>query len=452
MTEGVPNSPLLTDLYQLTMMQAYLERGMTETAVFEFFVRKLPDTRRFLLAAGLAQVVEFLQELRFADAELAWLERSGHANGRLLDYLAGLRFGGDVDAMREGSVFFADEPILRITAPLPLAQLIESRIINLLHLETLIASKAARIRLAAADRLLVDFGMRRAHGAEAGMLAARAAYLAGFEGSATVLAGKEFDIPLYGTMAHSFVLAHDDELAGFEDFARVHPDKTVLLIDTYDTLQGAHKVVELAARLREAGIHIRGVRLDSGDLETLSHEVRAILDAGGLQEVTIFASGNLDEYAVQALMTGAPIDGFGVGTRMDVSSDAPYLDCAYKLQEYAGKPRRKRSEGKATWPGRKQVYRTYDSQGRLLSDCVSLESDPQAGEPLLVPVMRSGRRVSPPAVLTDLRTRTSHNVHRLPDRLKALSSAEPYEVQISHSLQSLAKTMDEQMVSAARRE
>ncbi|WP_455385172.1 nicotinate phosphoribosyltransferase [Acidihalobacter prosperus] len=444
MTEGVPNSPLLTDLYQLTMMQAYLERGMTETAVFEFFVRKLPETRRFLLAAGLAQVVEFLRELRFSDSDLAWLERSGHADERLLDYLAGLRFGGDVDAMREGSVFFADEPILRITAPLPVAQLIESRIINLLHFETLIASKAARIRLAAADQLLVDFGMRRAHGAEAGMLAARAAYLAGFEGSATVLAGKEFGIPLYGTMAHSFVLAHDDELGAFEDFARVHPDKTVLLIDTYDTLDGAHKVVEVAARLRDAGIKVRGVRLDSGDLDALSREVRGILDAAGLRDVTIFASGNLDEYAVQALRAGgAPVDGFGVGTRMDVSSDAPYLDCAYKLQEYADRARRKRSEGKATWPGRKQVYRRYDANGLMEGDCITLENAPVQGEPLLQPVMRGGELIAPLTNLEESREYALAQLGRLPPALRELAPRpSPYPVEIGAELDALARRLD----------
>ncbi|MEJ2654006.1 MAG: nicotinate phosphoribosyltransferase [Acidihalobacter sp.] len=444
MTEGVPTSPLLTDLYQLTMMQAYLERGMTETAVFEFFVRRLPDSRRFLLAAGLAQVVEFLQELRFSEAELAWLEHSGHANSRLLDYLSGLRFDGDVDAMAEGSVFFADEPILRITAPLPLGQLVESRIINLLHFETLIASKAARIRLAAADHLLVDFGMRRAHSAEAGMLAARAAYLGGFEGSATVLAGKEFDIPLYGTMAHSFVLAHDDELGGFEDFARVHPDKTVLLIDTYDTLEGAHKVVEVAARLREAGIQVRGVRIDSGDLGVLSREVRAILDAGGLREVTIFASGNLDEYAVQALRTsGAPIDGFGVGTRMDVSSDVPYLDCAYKLQEYAGRARRKLSEGKATWPGRKQVYRRHDAKGFMAGDCITLENAPVQGEPLLQPVLRSGELLAPLPSLQESRSHALEQLGRLPPALRELApQTSPYPVEIGAELDALARRLD----------
>ena len=444
MTEGVPNSPLLTDLYQLTMMQAYLERGMTETAVFEFFVRKLPETRRFLLAAGLGQVVEFLQELRFSDSDLAWLERSGHADDRLLDYLAGLRFGGDVDAMREGSVFFADEPILRITAPLPVAQLIESRIINLLHFETLIASKAARIRLAAADQLLVDFGMRRAHGAEAGMLAARAAYLAGFEGSATVLAGKEFGIPLYGTMAHSFVLAHDDELGAFEDFARVHPDKTVLLIDTYDTLDGAHKVVEVAARLRDAGIKVRGVRLDSGNLDALSREVRGVLDAAGLRDVTIFASGNLDEYAVQALRAeGAPVDGFGVGTRMDVSSDAPYLDCAYKLQEYADRARRKRSEGKATWPGRKQVYRRYDADGLMEGDCITLENAPVQGEPLLQPVMRGGELIAPLPGLEESREYALAQLGRLPPALRELAPrSSPYPVEIGAELDALARRLD----------
>lgn len=444
MTEGVPGSPLLTDLYQLTMMQAYLQRGMTDTAVFEFFVRKLPDTRHFLVAAGLAQAVEFLQELRFSEAELAWLERGGHADRRLLDYLRELRFEGDIDAMPEGSVFFADEPILRVTAPLPVAQLVESRLINLLHFETLIASKAARIRLAAHDHLLVDFGMRRAHGAEAGLLAARAAYLAGFDGTATVLAGREFDIPLYGTMAHSFILAHDDESDAFEDFARVHPDKTVLLIDTYDTPQGARRVIEVARRLSAAGIRVHGVRLDSGDLDAVSREVRGILNAGGLPEVTIFASGNLDEYAVDGLLrSGAPVDGFGVGTRMDVSSDAPYLDCAYKLQEYAGRARRKRSEGKATWPGRKQVYRLHDTTGRMAGDCITLEEAPVQGEALLQPIMRGGRLVAGLPSLQESRTRSLEQMASLPEALRDLDPGpSAYPVRIGTELDALARRLD----------
>ncbi|WJW76563.1 nicotinate phosphoribosyltransferase [Thiohalobacter sp. IOR34] len=438
------DSPLLTDLYQLTMMQSYLDHGLEETAVFEFFVRRLPRERNFLLAAGLAGVIDFLQALHFEAGELEWLEASGRFRRPLLDYLAGLRFEGDVDAMPEGTAFFADEPILRVTAPLPVAQLIESRIINLLQFETLIASKAARMRLAAAEALLVDFGMRRAHAGEAGLLAARAAYLAGLNGTATVLAGQLFDIPLFGTMAHSYIEAHDDEMQAFEHFALSHPDNVVLLIDTYDTEAGAKKVVELAPRLAARGIHIKAVRIDSGDLAEHARRVRAILDAGGLQQTGIFASGNLDEYRLQALLAaGAPISGFGIGTRMDVSSDAPSLDCAYKLQEYAGRPRRKRSEGKATWAGRKQVYRRLDDQGRLAGDTLTILDDRQPGEPLLQPVMRGGRLLAPLPDLERIREHAARELQRLPERLRRLEAAEPrYAVDVSPALQAVTRQAD----------
>src|SRR5579862_3287786 len=282
---------LLTDLYQLTMLHAYFRARMDETAVFEFFVRMLPPARRFLVAAGLEQVIEYLEGLTFTREELEWIGRDGRFSSAFVDWLAGIRFTGDVDAMPEGTVCFADEPILRVTAPLPVAQLVESRIVNLLHFQILVASKAARAVLAAPGKLLVDFGMRRAHGAEAALLAARASYVAGFAGTATVLAGEEFGIPLYGTMAHSFIEAFDDETAAFETFARARPDNVVLLLDTYDTEAAARKVVALAPRLKSAGIAIRGVRLDSGDLIALSKSVRDILDRGGLKETTIFASG-----------------------------------------------------------------------------------------------------------------------------------------------------------------
>lgn len=329
-------SPLLTDLYQLNMLQAYLDTGYIETAVFEFFVRKLPPQRGFLLAAGLEQVLDYLETLRLGAEDIEWLRHSGRFSNALIDWLAGLHFTGHVDAMPEGTVFFADEPILRVTAPLPQAQLIETRLVNILHFQSLIASKAARMVLAAPGKQLVDFGLRRAHGAEAGLLAARASYVAGFAGSATLLAHKEFGIPVFGTMAHSFVQAHDSEIAAFEAFARSRPDNLVLLIDTYDTEAAARKVVELAPRLSAEGIRIRGVRLDSGDLIALSKQVRPILDEGGLHAVTIFASGGLDEAELARIVAaGAPVDGFGIGTSLTTSVDVPALDCAYKLQEYA---------------------------------------------------------------------------------------------------------------------
>jgi nicotinate phosphoribosyltransferase len=442
---NLQSTPLLTDLYQLTMLQGYFDQGMEETAVFEFFVRKLPPGRGFFVAAGLEQVLQYLESLSFSVQELDYLASCGRFSREFVDYLAGMRFTGDVHAMPEGTVFFPDEPILRMTAPMPQAQLAETRIINLLHFETLIASKAARCVLAAPDKLLVDFGLRRAHGAEAGLLAARATYLAGFAGSSTVLAEPEFGIPVFGTMAHSFVQAHDAELAAFEHFARAQPDNVVLLIDTYDTEGGARKVVDLAPKLTEMGIAIKAVRLDSGDLSQHAKKVRAILDAGGLEGVTIFSSGGLDEFELERLLCGgAPIDGFGVGTSLDTSADAPYLDCAYKLQEYAGRARRKLSEGKATWPGRKQIYRTRSRDGRMAGDVLTLASDRQPGEPLIVEVMQGGERVDAPESLGSIRERAARELAALPDELRVMDVKAEYPVKVADALKALADEVDRQ--------
>jgi nicotinate phosphoribosyltransferase len=441
---------LLTDLYQLTMLQAYHRHGMAETAVFEFFVRDLPDQRGFLLAAGLEQVLEYLETLRFDADDLAWLRDSGRFDDDFIDALAGFRFGGDVDAMPEGTVCFANEPLLRVTASLPEAQLVESRVINLLHLETLIASKAVRCVLTAGGRQLVDFGMRRAHGAEAALLAARATYLAGFAGSATVEAGQRFGIPVYGTMAHSFVQAHADESDAFRDFALSQPDNVVLLIDTFDSEAGARKVVALAPELARHGIHIKAVRIDSGDLHEASLRVRAILDAGDLVETGIFCSGNLDEYKIARLVAGeAPINGFGVGTHVTTSNDVPYLDCAYKLQEYAGIARRKTSPGKATWPGRKQVWRFDDATGGPREDVVELVDvpGPDGARPLLQPVMRHGRRISPAQPLGDVRTGVLAQLERLPEALRRLSGTPHYKVTIGAELQALVERVDRRRVA-----
>jgi nicotinate phosphoribosyltransferase len=437
-------SALLTDLYQLTMLQAYFDEGMHDTAVFEFFVRALPPGRNFLLVAGLEQVLGYLEQFRVTEAELDWLRAHGGFREPFLAALGALRFTGDVHALPEGTACFINEPMLRITAPISQAQVVESRLLSLVHLSTLIASKAARSVLAAPGKLLVDFGMRRAHGAEAGLLAARAAYLAGFSGTATVLAGIEFGVPVFGTMAHSYIEAHADEISAFRAFARSFPANVVLLIDTYDTERAAEKVVRLAPELAREGIRVRGVRLDSGDLAAHARAVRAILDDGGLREATIFSSGNLDEWKLaQLLGSGAPIDGFGIGTALDTSSDAPFLDCAYKLQEYAGTPRRKHSEGKATWPGRKQVYRHFAPDGTLDHDVVALEGDPQQGTPLLVPVMRAGRRLASAETLASARARAAAEMARLPEPLRQLApSPAPYRVEIAPALRALAQELD----------
>lgn len=431
-------SPLLTDLYQLIMLQGYVKAGMHEEAVFEFFVRSLPESRGFLVAAGLETFLDFLEGMHFSEAELQYLADTGRFSQDLVDYLSTFRFSGDVYAMPEGTVFFANEPVIRVVAPMPEAQLIETRLINLVHFETLIASKAARCTLAAAGRAtLVDFGLRRAHGAEAGLLAARATYIAGFASTSTILAEPLFGIPISGTMAHSFVEAHEDEGEAFINFAEANPANAIFLIDTYDTRRGAEKAIEAAGKLAEREVRVRAVRIDSGDLLTLSKDVRQILDRSGFKDIQIFVSGNLDEYAIRDLLSqGAPIDGFGVGTKLDTSADAPYLDCAYKLMEYAGKPRFKKSRGKATLPGRKEVFRQLEN-GKMTRDIVTLEGDAVEGNPLLEKVMSKGRRISQPQDLKRIVAYLREQLKLLPPHLYALETTPLYPVEISSALSRL---------------
>jgi nicotinate phosphoribosyltransferase len=429
------------------MLQSYYEEGMEDTAVFEFFVRRLPEHRNFMLFAGLEQVLEYIEHLHFSAEELEWLKRSGRFDSGFVDRLEQFRFSGDVHAMAEGTVFFPDEPVLRVTASLPQAQLIESRLINILHYQTLIASKAARCRLVAPDKTLIEFGMRRAHGAEAALLAARANYIVGFDGTATVQAEHDFGVPIFGTMAHSYIQSHQSESRAFENFAHSHPDNVVLLIDTYDTRRGAEKVVSLAKSLRKEGITIKAVRLDSGNLLEMSTSVRGILDDGNCSDISIFASGDLDEYRLAELIdSGSPIDAFGIGTRLNISQDSPSLECVYKLQEYAGQARRKKSVGKTTWPGCKQVYRHRASNSSFNGDQVTLANDVRGdGEALIVPVMRKGKRIKPAESLERIRERSSDQLASLPEHLTALAvSAEPYPVEMSQELKVLAEQVDKQ--------
>jgi nicotinate phosphoribosyltransferase len=436
-------SPLLTDLYELNMVQAYLDHSEDGTAAFEFFVRRLPARRGFLLAAGLEDALAFLETMHYSAVDIDWLRSTGRFRDNLFDYLKDFRFTGDVHAIPEGSVCFPNEPLLRITAPLPQAQLIESRLINILHFQTLIASKAARMVLAAPGKILSDFGLRTAHGAEAGNFSARASYLAGFNSVANVLAGQRYGIPIVGTMAHSFIQVHGDEMMAFETFARARPEGVVLLIDTYDTEQGARKAVELAPRLKKDGIAIRGVRIDSGDLTAMSKKVRAILDAGGLNDTVILVSGGINEDVLQGMMKyGAPIDGFGIGVNLAASIDAPSLDCAYKLQEYRGTPKRKLSEGKQTWPGRKQVWRAYGSDGRMSGDILTLEGDKQSGDALIVEVMRGGKRVGPTPTLAQIREHAARDLARLPEPLRQLQQGVDYLVAVAPALKALATEAD----------
>ena len=439
----VTRSALLTDLYELTMLQTYLEHGMTDRAVFEFFVRDAPAKRPFYVAAGLEQLLDWLEGLRFTEAELDWVRRCGHFSAGFADRLEGLRFTGDVHALPEGTVFFAQEPLVRVEAPLPEAQLVESRLMNILHFQSLIATKAARCVQAAAGRAVVDFGLRRAHGAEAGLWAARAAYIGGFAASATCLANSLYGVPVTGTMAHSFVLAHDSELEAFRRFARSHPDNVILLIDTYDTEAAARRVVDLARELAAEGIQVQAVRLDSGDLADHAGRVRRILDEGGQGEVKILASGGLDEFGIRDLVAaGAPIDGFGVGSKVDTSADLPFLDSAYKLHAYAGEPRRKRSEGKEDLPGAKQVYRQRDGEGRILRDVIGLADEGCDGEPLLRPVMEGGRAVAPPEPLKESRARCAASLGELPEELLGLEGAESSPVALSAGLRDLRRRLD----------
>jgi nicotinate phosphoribosyltransferase len=432
------DAALFTDLYELTMAASYFREGMNEPATFSLFVRRLPPTRSFLLAAGLDDVLGFLEGFRFSARAVEYLDSLGLFEPRFLEFLAGLRFTGSVRALPEGTVLFADEPILEVTAPLIEAQVVETALLNFCHLQTLLASKAVRPVLAARGRPVIDFGLRRTHGIGAGLKAARCTFIAGMTMSSHVLAGLEYGIPPTGTMAHSYVKAFESEVEAFRAFARTFGERTVLLIDTYDTLSGARKAVVVGREMEALGKPIRGVRLDSGDLVALSKGVRRILDEGGLRHVRIMASGGLDEDSIEhCLAEGAPIDAFAVGTRINVSADAPYLDMAYKLVEYAGRGVVKLSTGKETWPGRKQVYRARGGDGRFAGDVLALvdEPAPAAAEPLLEVVMRAGKRVAPSVPLAAIREHCAAQIAALPDAVKRLRGAAPYPVRYSDRLQ-----------------
>lgn len=436
-------APLLTDLYQLTMLDAYCRLGMSEPAVFEFSVRRLPPARNFLVAAGLEQVLDYLENLRFGSADIEWLASLKRFSPEFLARLRDFRFSGEVYAMHEGTAFFGSEPVLRVVAPLPEAQLVESRIVNLLQYQTLVASKAARCRLAAPKKQLIDFGMRRAHGAEAACLGSRASYIAGFDATATLEAARQFGIPAAGTMAHSFVQAHAVEIEAFRNFAHCHPQNVVLLIDTYDTVRGARRAAQLAGQLRSEGISVKAVRIDSGDLAVEARRVRDILDSNGAREIQIMASSGLDEYAIAALEAAqAPIDSYCVGTRLAVSEDAPSLDCAYKLQQYAGRLCRKRSQWKETWPGERQVYRQYDPRGRIARDILCCAHEAHEGTALLNRVMTGGRRMAHAPSLHDIRRYCSEQLLTVPETLRSLEHVAYSPAKVSDLQHALVKEVD----------
>jgi nicotinate phosphoribosyltransferase len=431
------DAALFTDLYELTMAAAFFRAGQRAPATFSLFVRRLPTTRNFLVAAGLEDALEYARSLRFTRDARDYLRSLGGFEPDFLDYLGGLRFTGEIRAVPEGTVIFADEPLLEVTAPVIEAQLLETALLNLIHVQTVLASKAARCVLAGRGRVLAEFGLRRSHGTDAGMKAARAALIAGFDSTSNVLAGRAYGMPLSGTMAHSFVAAFPTEREAFGAYVRAFPDSAVLLLDTYDTIGGARAAVEVARGLAADGHRLAAVRLDSGDLGALSHAVRHILDEAGLAEVRIVVSGGLDEHDIAALLgAGAPIDAFGIGTRLNVSADAPSLDVVYKLVRYDARDVLKLSEGKQTWVGGKQILRADGPDDRMAGDTLALADEPTgSGEPLLQTVMRGGELLRPHPSLPELRSRCAAQLQRLPDALRELTSASPYTVRPSTALQ-----------------
>lgn len=415
------------------MAQAYAAEGMTDLAVFELTFRKLPPHYNYIVAAGVGDVLDFLSGFRFEDNELDYLRKSHGFSEQFLAILKHLRFTGDVYAVPEGTVVFPNEPIVQVIAPIMTAQLMETVVLNQVHFQSLAATKAARILEAAEGRDVVDFGSRRAHGADAAIKVARATYLTGGLGTSNVLAGKLYGIPTFGTMAHSYIQAHEDEAAAFEAFTSIYPE-TTLLVDTYDTPAGVQLVINLKRKMK-SHFRVRAVRLDSGDLGALAFQTRKMLDEAGLEDVTIFASSSLDEYEIRRLVqSGAPIDAFGVGTKLAVIDGAANLDMAYKLVEYAGKGRLKLSSRKVLYPGRKQVYREFDS-GFMLRDVIGRFDEQQAGHSLLQPVMQKGTIVSR-IDLQESRRHFQRERARLPNALRQLDSCStPYSVKFSDTLQ-----------------
>jgi nicotinate phosphoribosyltransferase len=443
---GQANLALFTDLYELKMLQAYVEEGMTEDAVFSLFVRRLPSRRNFLLACGLETVIDYLENLLFTDEEISFLASLGYFSDRFLAWLRDFAFRGDVYAVPEGTPLFPNEPILEVKAPLPEAQLVETFIMNQIHTQTMLASKAQRVVNSAEGRPVIDFGARRMHGIDTSLKAARAFYIAGVAATSNVLAGKIYDIPVSGTMAHSYIQAHKDEASAFLSFVKLYPD-TILLVDTYDTIAGVRNVIDLSKSLGKS-FQVSAVRLDSGDLLALSKEARRLLDDANLNNVQIFASGGLDEYTIAELLSsGAPIDGFGVGTHMGVSSDAPDLDIAYKLCEYAGKGRLKLSAGKPVFPGRKQIFRVREGD-RDMRDIISRADEDLQGSPLLSTVMRNGRRLLKDTIsLESLREYAKNQISLLPENIRAIApAANPYPVEISQTLSRLQDEISKKVV------
>ncbi|MGM0423928.1 MAG: nicotinate phosphoribosyltransferase [Thermodesulfobacteriota bacterium] len=433
---------LVTDLYELTMLQAYTGLNMEQEAVFSLFVRKLPRNRNYLVACGLDDVLDLVQELSFSTSALDYLQSLDLFQPDFLRWLQDFRFTGTIFAVEEGTPIFSQEPLLEVVAPIGQGQLLETLLLNQIHLQTMIASKACRVVKAARDRRVVDFGLRRMHGIDAGLKAARAMYISGVQSTSNVQAGYVYGLPLSGTMAHSFIQAHEQEREAFKGFCRFFPD-SVLLVDTYDTLQGVREVINLARDLGTE-FRVRGIRLDSGDLVKLSSQARQMLDSAGLQGMHIFASGSLDEHKIQELLSqDAPIDGFGVGTQVGVSQDSPYLDMVYKLTSYAGQGRLKKSTGKETLPWQKQIFR-QDGDNGYSRDVLAAWQESHPGEQLLQKVVQEGSRLAPRRSLKELQERTRAKISLLPRGIQSLKPAEQvYPVRISDFLQSELQRLQE---------
>ena len=431
---------LFTDWYELTMAQAYFDRRRFGPAVFSLFVRNLPANRGYLVCAGLAEGLEFLENLHFGPASIEFLRETGRFTREFLDYLAGLRFTGSVRALAEGRLYFGNTTLVEVTAPLIEAQLAETWLINRLNFQSLQATIAARCVAAAGGRGVSDFGARRSPGADAALTMARAGYIAGFQSTSNALAAQRYGIPPAGTMAHSYITAFPAEIDAFRAYAATFPQQAVLLLDTYDTIAGAHNAAIVGQEMAAAGHRLAGVRLDSGDYAQLSRQVRAILDAAGLDYTQIVASGGLDEYGIAELVQGgAPIDIFGVGTKVSVSADAPYTDMSYKLVSYAGQPVMKLSPGKVSPPGAKQVYRLRDAAGQFARDVVALDTENlPGGEPLLETVMTDGRRTRPDPTLAEMRERFQQDFGPLPAPYRRLRQPPRYPVEFSLTLMRLS--------------
>lgn len=434
-------SLLFTDLYELTMSAVYHARQLSETATFSLFARDLPQ-RNFYVAAGLEDALDALENSRFSPSDIDYLKQTGLFDPGFLSSLEDFRFSGSVFALPEGTIFFPNEPILEVTAPIIEAQLVETFLLNAIGFQSMVATKASRCVYASKGHGVVDFSLRRTPGRDAVMKVPRSTYIAGFDGTSSVLAGKKWRVPLFGTMAHSFVGAFDNEISAFEAFAEVFPDKSVFLIDTYDTIEGAKNAVSVAHRMKANGHMPIGVRLDSGDMATLSKQVRRIFDAAGLFEVKIFASGGFDEFKITKIIdAGAPIDAFCVGTKIGVSADAPFMDVAYKMVRFGNKNIRKISTGKVSLAGEKQVFRFSDDLGRYKEDFIGMRSEKfETAQPLLYLVMKDGKRLNPHPSLSEIRKRFKRNFSQLEETYKHLTKKVVFPVKVSRQLKALQKT------------